>query len=203
MADAASSILSALVSSANIKNIGKEAGASTADVKKVLTSALPSLLQGANAQASGASTAAGFLQAISSHASDKAGTIDLSDGAKILSHLLGSGMTGTTNAVAKESGVDKAKVSSILAAAAPILLSVLGQQTNASSSSSNAVAALLGSVVSNNMGSILSGLLGGGTSPQSGSKPGSSAKPGSAKPGSGKKQDLAGAAVNILGSLLK
>lgn len=203
MADAASSILSALVSSANIKNIGKEAGASTADVKKVLTSALPSLLQGANAQASGASTAAGFLQAISSHASDKAGTIDLSDGAKILSHLLGSGMTGTTNAVAKESGVDKAKVSSILAAAAPILLSVLGQQTNASSSSSNAVAALLGSVVSNNMGSILSGLLGGGAPAQSGSKPGSSSKPGSAKPGSGKKQDLAGAAVNILGSLLK
>ena len=199
MADAASSILSALVSSANIKNIGKETGASTADVKKVLTSALPSLLQGANAQASGASTAAGFLQALSSHASDKAGTIDLADGAKILSHLLGSGMTSTTNAVAKESGVDKATTKSILAAAAPLLLSVLGQQTNASSSSSNAVAALLGSVVSNNMGSILSGLLGGGTSPQSGS----SAKPGSSKPGSGKKQDLAGAAVNILGSLLK
>ncbi|MBP5465392.1 MAG: DUF937 domain-containing protein [Treponema sp.] len=199
MADAASSILSALVSSANIKNIGKEAGASTADVKKVLTSALPSLLQGASNQVSGASTAAGFLQALSSHASDKAGTIDLSDGAKILSHLLGSSMTSTTNAVAKESGVDKATTKSILAAAAPILLSVLGQQTNASSSSSNAVAALLGSVVSNNMGSILTGLLGGGTSTQSSS----SAKPGSSKPGSNKKQDLAGAAVNILGSLLK
>ena len=199
MADAASSILSALVSSANIKNIGKEAGASTADVKKVLTSALPSLLQVASNQASGASTAEGFLQALSSHASDKAGTIDLSDGAKILSHLLGSSMTSTTNAVAKESGVDKAKVSSILAAAAPLLLSVLGQQTNASSSNSNAVAALLGSVVSNNMGSILTGLLGGGTSTQSSS----SAKPGSTKPGSNKKQDLAGAAVNILGSLLK
>lgn len=200
MADATSSILTALLSSSNIKSIGKESGASTADVKKVLTSAIPSLLQGASAQASGSSTAAGFLQALTAHAADSPGKIDLSDGAKILSHLLGSKKTSTTNAVAKESGVDKAKVSSILAAAAPLLLSVLGQQTNASSSNSNAVAALLGSVVSSNMGGLLSGLLGGGGSS---AQSGATVKPGSAKPGSSGTQDLAGAAVNLLGSLLK
>lgn len=196
MADATSSILTALLSSSNIKSIGKEAGASTAEVKKVLTSAVPSLLQGASAQASGASTAAGFLQALSSHASDKAGTIDLSDGTKILSHLLGSKKTSTTNAVAKESGVDKSKVGSILAAAAPLLLSVLGQQTNAGSSNSSAVASLLSGVVSSNMSGLLSGLLGGGSSSASSGtvKPGASGSSGS---------DLAGVAAGLLGSLLK
>ena len=196
MADTTSSILTALLSSSNIKNIGKAADASTADVKKVLTSAIPSLLKGASAQASGSATAAGFLQALSSHAADKGGTIDLSDGAKILSHLLGSSLTSTTNSVAKESGVDKATTKSILSAAAPLLLSVLGQQTNAGSSSSSAVAALLSGVVANNMGSILSGLLGGGSTSSSGGtvKPGASGKTGS---------DLAGVAANLLGSLLK
>ena len=198
MADTTSSILTALLSSANIKNIGKEANASTADVKKVLTSALPSLLQGASSQASGASTAAGFLQALSSHAADSSGKIDLSDGAKILSHLLGSGMTSTTNAVAKESGVDKATTKSILSAAAPLLMSVLGSQTNASTSNSNAVASLLSSVVSANMGSILTGLLGGGSAGTAGS----SSKPGTTS-GNKKGSDLAGVAAGLLGSLLK
>ncbi len=199
MADITSSILNALLSTSNIKSIGKESGAATADVKKVLTSALPSLLQGASAQASGTSTAAGFLQALSSHASDKPGAIDLSDGAKILSHLLGSKATSTTNAIAKESGVDKATVKSILAAAAPLLLSVLGQQTNASSSNSNAVAAILSGVVSSNMGSLLAGFLGGGTSSQSGT----SVKPGSQSSSGKTGSDLAGVAAGLLGSLLK
>ena len=196
MADKTSSILTALLSASNIKNIGKEANASTADVKKVLTNAIPSLLQGASAQASGAATSAGFLQALASHAADKPGAIDLSDGAKILSHLLGSSMTSTTNSIAKESGVDKSTVKSILSAAAPLLLSVLGQQTNAGSSNSSAVAALLGSVVSSNMGGLLTGLLGGGSTASSGGtvKPGSSGKTGS---------DLAGVAAGLLGSLLK
>lgn len=203
MADATSSILTALLSSSNIKSIGKETKASSADVKKVLSSALPALLQGASAQASGASTSAGFVQALSSHSSDPAGKIDLSDGAKILSHLLGSKTTSTTNAIAKESGVDKATTKSILSAAAPLLLSVLGQQTNASSSNSNAIAALLGSVVSSNLGGILSGLLGSGSSTQQAGtpKPGATVKPGAAN--NDGKSDLAGVAVNLLSSLLK
>ncbi|MBQ9537760.1 MAG: DUF937 domain-containing protein, partial [Treponema sp.] len=123
------------------------------------------------------------------------GSIHRSRYGEILSHLLGSSLTSTTNSAAKASGVDKAKVKSILAAAAPLLLSVLGQQTNASSSNSNAVASLLSGVVSGNMGGLLSGLLGGGSSAQSGS----ASKPAS----SGKTGDLAGVAAGLLGSLLK
>ena len=168
----ASSILTALLSSSNIKNIGKAADASSDDVKSVLTSALPTLLSGASSQASTASTAAGFLQAITSHAGDSSSKIDIGDGAKILSHLLGSSQTKTTNAVAKASGVEKSTVSSILAAAAPILLSVLGKQQKDSGMNIASIGSLLGGLTSSgNMGSLLTGLLGGGSTSSSSSKP--------------------------------
>ena len=186
MADITSSILSSLLSSSNIKNIGKAADASTDDVKSVLTNAVPALLQGASAQASNKSTAEGFLQAITNHANDKSDSIDVADGAKIISHLLGSTEKKETTAVAKASGVSSGTTKSILSAAAPLLLNVLGNQTNASSSNSNAIASLLSSVVSNNMGSILTGLLGGSSSSSSSS-------------GKKKTSSLAG----ILGNLLK
>lgn len=181
-----SSILTALLSSSNIKNIGKAADASTADVKNVLTSAIPSLLTGVSSQATSASTAAGLLQALTSHASDSSGKIDLADGAKILSHLLGSSEQKTTNAVAKESGVDKAKVTSILSAAAPLLLSALGKETSSSGLNAKTIGSVLGGLSSNNVGSLLTGLLGGSSSSS----------------GSDKKDGLSQAA-SLLGSLLK
>ena len=197
MADITSTILTSLLSSSNIKKIGKESGASAADVKSVLTSALPSLLQGASAQANGTSTAASFLKAITEHAGNADGKIDLNDGMKIVSHLLGSGEAKTESTIAKEAGVSKDMTKSILAAAAPLLMSVLGNQTNASSSNASAIGSLLSSAVSGNMGSILTGLLGGSTTA-------SSSKPSTSKPAaSGGKADLANAAVNLLGSLLK
>jgi len=188
----ASSILTDLLSTSNIKNIGKAADASTDDVKSVLTSALPTLLAGASNQANTASTAAGFLQALTNHAGDSASKIDLGDGAKILSHLLGSSQAKNTTSIAKASGVQKSTVTSILAAAAPILLSVLGKQTNDSGMNSNALGALLGGLASNNLGGLLTGLLG-GTSSSAGSS--SSGK----KPG--KKDSQADGLSSLLGGL--
>lgn len=204
----ASSILTAMLSTSNIKNIGKASGASTDQVKSVLTSALPTLLSGASTQANTASTAAGFLQALTSHAGDSASKIDLGDGAKILSHLLGSSQAKNTTSIAKASGVEKSTVTSILAAAAPLLLSVLGKQSNDSGVSGNALGSLLGGLSAGNMGSLLTGLLGGtsssGTS-SSASKPGkkpAAKKPAAKKPAAKKDSDTLSQVAGLVGSLL-
>lgn len=204
----ASSILTAMLSTSNIKNIGKASGASTDQVKSVLTSALPTLLSGASTQANTASTAAGFLQALTSHAGDSASKIDLGDGAKILSHLLGSSQAKNTTSIAKASGVEKSTVTSILAAAAPLLLSVLGKQSNDSGMSGNALGSLLGGLTAGNMGSLLTGLLGGTSSSatsSSASKPGkkpAAKKPTAKKPAAKKDSDTLSQVAGLVGSLL-
>ena len=162
------SLLTGLASASNIKNIGKAADASPDDVKNVLAQAVPALLQGAAAQTKGDS-AAGFEQALSDHAKDKGKTLNLEDGAKIISHLLGSKASSTTGAIAKAAGVTKASATSILAAAAPLFMSLLGQQT--SGTSGNALGSLLGGLTSNvNVGSLLGNLLGGASSASSAGK---------------------------------
>ena len=88
-------LLSSLLSSSAVSNIGKVANASTTDVTSVLTQAVPALLQGASQQAQNSS--ASFSQALQDHAKDDTSNvnsffknINLADGAKIVSHLLGS-----------------------------------------------------------------------------------------------------------------
>ena len=153
------SLLTSLVSTSNIKKISTASEASTTDVKNVLTQAVPLLIQGAANQSKG-STAEGFEQALSDHAKDKSKTLNLEDGSKIISHLLGSKSSTTVGSIAKAAGVTKASASSILSAAAPLFMSLLGQQT--SGTSGNALTSLLGGLTSNvNMGSLLGSLLGG------------------------------------------
>lgn len=129
-------LLSTMLSGDSVESIGKLAGASTDEVKSVLGSALPQLLSGAQGQATDQATAEGFAQALSDHAladtSDVRGFlsgVDLIDGGKIIAHLLGGNLNSTTTAAAASSGLDAAKVSKILAIAAPLLMSLLGKQT--------------------------------------------------------------------------
>lgn len=170
----ASSLLSGLVSASNLKKIGTASGASSADVKNVLGQALPVLLQSASGQATGA-TAAGFTQALADHAKAKTSTIDIDDGAKIISHLLGKKESTTTTQIAKAAGVTKANASSILSAAAPLFMNLLGKQTDGASGS--ALSGLLGGLVSNiDLGSLLGGLLGGGSAASSSTSTGKKKK---------------------------
>ena len=158
----ASSILTTLLSSKSVSGISKAADASSADVTNILAAAVPSLLKGAQKQTSG-SNASGFVQALADHAGDNTSNVttflkgvDLSDGAKIVSHLL----TGTEQkAIAKKAGTSASTTSSVLAAAAPLFMSLLGQQTSGSSAS--AIGSLLSGLASNgNLTSLLGSLLG-------------------------------------------
>ena len=97
--------------------------------------AVPTLIQNMQKNASTKSGEKSLAKALSDHAKDDTGNIsdflknaDLEDGAKILGHILGENKNVLESGVAKKSGLSSDQVSTILSAAAPLLLNVLGQK---------------------------------------------------------------------------
>lgn len=162
-----SKLAGSLLSSDSIGGLSGLTGASDKDVSSVLAKALPTLLSGAKDQAKDESTSKGFASALSDHAKDDTsdlskflGNVDMKDGAKIISHLLGSGKDDVVAEVAADTGVSKAKTNSILSAAGPLLMSLLGQQTKEEEEKEDGVGGLIGTLLDNvDVGSLLSGLL--------------------------------------------
>lgn len=163
------SIASTLLGSSSLNGIANSAGVSKKDVTQVLSSALPLLLQGAGKQSTGKSTAASFAQALEQHAGNSTSSIsqffknvDLEDGAKIVSHLLGRSTNSTAKTISAKTGLDADQVATILAAAAPLIMSLLGKKTaqakktEKTSTTQDLAKALIGNVDVNN---ILKGLL--------------------------------------------
>ena len=171
-------LMSAMLSEESIDGLALKGDSSPEEVRSVLGSALPLLLSGASAQATNQDTASGFLGALQQHSQDDAsnvssflGNVDLTDGAKIIAHLLGASTGAQTQAVAQQAGVSQQQTGNILAAAAPLLLTLLGQQatsgSNAGSATSAGIGGLMGSLMgSGDMTSLLGSLLGGGAAAQ-------------------------------------
>ena len=161
-----SKIAGSLLSSDSIKGLSNLTGTSTKDITSVLTNALPSLLKGVTEQAKNNVTAEGFAKALAQHAKDDTsslsgflGKVDLADGAKILSHLLGSDKEETINRAVVASGVSANNVNAILSAVAPMLLSLLGKQTEEDGNQESGVRGLVGNLLDNvDVGNLLSGL---------------------------------------------
>lgn len=193
-----SSLLQTLLSASSVAGISSAANASKDDVTKVLSSALPVLLQGASSQANTASTASSFASALEEHAKDDTSNIssflknvNLADGAKIVTHLLGNNATQT---ISKEAGVDAGTTKSVLSAAAPLFMSLLGKQT--SGTSENALGNLLSGAIKNvNIGSLLGGLLGSGSGSSSGTQTTANS---ATNTGSGKTGGLLGGLMGLL-----
>ena len=164
-----SSVMTTLLSSDSVNNLSKKTGSSKKEVTSVLTSALPLLLEGATGQAKDESTAESFAKALVKHSAGDTSNIadfldgvDMADGAKIIGHLLGSKTESATKKVSKSSGTSDDSTAQILAAAAPLLMSLLGQETKKSkkNSSNELVGELVTSVLENvDVGSLLAGML--------------------------------------------
>lgn len=128
-------LMQALLSSGNLSALSSQTGASQDQLTSVLQSVLPTMLDGANAQATGQETAQSFEEAITTHAKDDIsdlgsffGNVDLIDGGKIIAHLLGAGTSSVTEAAANASGLPSSDVENIMSLVAPLLLSMIGQQ---------------------------------------------------------------------------
>lgn len=192
-------LASTLLSSDAISGLSERSGASKADVKNVLSQVLPSLLGGADSQAKSEETAESFAAALASHAKNSTsdltsflGNVDLEDGGKIIAHLLGSDTDSTTASVSEKTGVSSSATSTIMSAAAPLLMSLLGQQADEDEDKDSGVAGLMGALLSNiDVGELLTGLL--TDDDDSNAKPAESS-------GSG---GLGGIISGLLGKLLK
>lgn len=130
------SLIGTLLSSDSITGVSKSTKASSNDVQSILTAALPALLNGAKAQAEDESTAASFTKALASHGkkdtsdlSSFLGNVDLEDGSKIIGHLLGND-SDAVKTIAKKAGTNTKTATNVLSAAAPLLMSLMGQKEN-------------------------------------------------------------------------
>ncbi len=165
------SLITTIMSSDSLNGISQVTNTTKDDTRSVLSAALPLLLSGAQAQSQNVNTAASFGNALFNHGQQNTSNVssflqgvDLLDGGKIIGHLLGLNNNNTMSLISQQTGVSNQNTSNILAAAAPLLMSLLGQQLG--STSANATPSLLSTNATNtmqglNMGSLLTGLLGG------------------------------------------
>ena len=190
------SLLGTLLSSDSVSGVSKATKADNNEVASVLNAALPMLLKGAKKQSEDKDTAASFATALLSHGKKDTSNlssflknVDLDDGSKIIGHLLGKD-DDSVKKIAKSSGVSTKKTSDILSAAAPLLMSLLGQESASKKSDNNVALELAGALLKNvDVGDLIGDLLGGDNKKKKSSK---------------KKDNDAGEIIgDILGALLK
>jgi len=163
-------ILGALTGNDAVSAISQNLKIDSNQVSSVITSALPALMGAMQQNASTESGAASLSKALGDHAAN-AGNIlsslsssDLTDGNKILGHILGGNLSSVIGGISKKSGVASNNVGNILASIAPSLLALLGKGQQGSGTNAAGLANMLGLVLggtsNSNSGSGLGSILG-------------------------------------------
>jgi hypothetical protein len=123
-----------------INGVANQTNQPESKTQTVLTMAMPVLMQAMRRNAASPQGAEGLLGALSSKHDGSildnlggffGGGVDdsaMTDGSKILGHVLGNKQSNVQNAISKQSGMDANSVAQILKIAAPILMGVLGSQ---------------------------------------------------------------------------
>jgi hypothetical protein len=164
-------ILGALTGNDAVDAIAKNLKLDSNQVSSVITSALPSLLDAMQKNASTQGGAEALTKALGDHAGN-AGNIlsnlsgaDLTDGNKILSHIFGGNLSSVISGISNKSGVANTSVSKILAVIAPSLLALLGKGQKSSGTNAAGLAGMLGTILmasqaqkSGGLGDLLGGL---------------------------------------------
>ncbi len=143
-----------------INGVSKQTNQSADKTSNLLSMALPVLMGAMNKNAQTPEGAQGLMGALSKHAGGGLldnlggffdGGVDDSvqqEGQGILGHLLGAKQPAVENALSKESGVDVGSVGNILKVAAPLLMGMVGKQSQqAGISDSNGLSSLLGGLM--------------------------------------------------------
>jgi len=143
-----------------ISGVAGSTGQAQDKTGSLLTMALPVLMQAMKNNASTPQGAEGLLGALSGKHDgsilDNLGDLFgggvnddvVSDGGKILGHVLGGKQENVANALGQKSGLDSGAVGQILKVAAPILMGVLGKQAKQNNvSSASGLEGLLGGMM--------------------------------------------------------
>ncbi|MEX6625750.1 DUF937 domain-containing protein [Tenacibaculum salmonis] len=147
-----------------ISGVAGSTGQDTNKTNNVLTMALPVLMKAMQRNSSTPEGAQGLMGALNKHdggiLDNLGGLFDggvnadvLQDGGNILKHVLGNKQQGVEQVIGQKSGMDSNAVASILKTAAPLLMGLLGKQSRQNNIDN-----------SNDLGGMLSGLLGGNSS---------------------------------------
>ncbi len=143
-----------------ISGVSGSTGQSESATGSILSMALPVLMGAMKKNVQTPDGAAGLMSALSGKHNGSIldnlgglfeGGVDESvkqDGAGILGHLLGGNQANVQNALSQQSGMDSGSIGQILQVAAPILMGVMGKQTQqAGVSDAGAMNGLLGSML--------------------------------------------------------
>ena len=180
-----------LLSDAALTALAKKTGLSSKKLKKLLPLAIPLLLKAMTSNASSQSGLQSLLGALTQHTSTKAlpeqiQEADSADGGKILGHIFGGNTGSTLNSLAQQSELSEQDVGSALSNIAPALLSGLSAATSSGAKPGfdlsdgldmGDLMAIFGGGTQPSGGGLLSGLLGGGSTPSVSSLLGGSSTP--------------------------
>ena len=132
-----SSILGTLLSNDSVSAMSKSTKAESSLVQDVMVMALPHLLSGISTQAENKSTSDSLVQALTDHGQDDASdvgsfieNVDVEDGEKIIGHLLGTNKKTVAKDIATKTGGNSDQVIQLLATAAPLIMTIVGQQVS-------------------------------------------------------------------------
>ena len=145
------SILGVLAAGSAANQIGQQFNIESNKVSSVITAALPTLIGAMQKNASTEGGANALSKALGDHAGDSIfnmGSVNLADGGKILSHILGSNTNSIFSALAKQTGTNSNQVSNILSAIAPTLLGLLFKGQKSSNTSAGGLGGMLGAILS-------------------------------------------------------
>lgn len=130
--------LTGLLQGDTLKNMAQQFGVNEETVQKVVAMGLPMIIGGLNKNVQQEEGAKSLDKALEKHDGSLLNNITsafasnsqniIQDGMKILGHVLGNTQQNAQNQISKTSGVSMETVGNILATAAPIVLSFLGQQ---------------------------------------------------------------------------
>ena len=166
------SILGVLTAGNAVNDMGKQFNMNSNQVNSIITSALPTLIGAMQKNAATENGAASLANAFTSHLGDSSINLNaasLTDGGKILGHILGGNSDSVFSALAKQTGTNSNQVSGILSAIAPALLGLLGKGQKSSNTSIGGLGGMLGALLGGStkssgatggLGSLLGGAMG-------------------------------------------
>mgnify|MGYP002624583997 CR=1 FL=1 len=165
------SILGALTAGSAVSDMSKQFNMNNSQVNSVIMSALPTLIGAMQKNSTTESGASSLASALTSHLGDgiNLNAASLTDGSKILSHILGGNSNSIISALAQKNGVSNTQVSGILSAIAPMLLGLLGKGQKSNNVGTSGLGSMLGSLLggssttqssASGIGSLLGGAMG-------------------------------------------
>ena len=122
--------------------LSNNTGISADSISKVISSALPKLVQAMTDNASTSEGASSLLNALGQHQTEKSlqdqlQNADTEDGGKIIGHILGSNEEAQLESIAADSDLSTGQISSILSNVAPSILSTLSSVVSSGNSTDN------------------------------------------------------------------